>query len=104
MTALCHAFGQGRGGWTQIDDIVPVLMASDNYGRVVDHHAATLVLEELCACGYVEERNGAFRPTLPSLSSHFALLQSSAKEDNMVVRAVRAALPETPAGRPPAGA
>ena len=92
MTALNYAFGQGCENWTPIDDIVPVLMASDNYGRAVDERAATAIVEQLCAFGYVEERNGAFRPTLPSLSSHFALMRHDAKEDNKVVRAVRAAL------------
>ena len=94
MTALVQAFGKRRddgGDWTPIDDLVPVLMASDNFGRPVDEEAAITVIEELCASGYLEEGAGAFRPVLPSLSSHFAHMQRSLVPNNKVVRAVQAA-------------
>ena len=94
MTALVQAFGKGKGedDWTPIDDLLPTVMASDNFGRPVDEETAIAVIEELCASGYLEESAGVFRPVLPSLSSHFAHMQRSLAPNNKVVRAVQAAV------------
>ena len=93
MTALAHAFGVERDGWTKVGDIKRAIMAADEFGDSVPAEAATKAIRELCAQGYVEVRQGAGRPVLPSLASHFDELRR-ASSDNDVVRAVQAALGE----------
>ena len=90
--ALAHAFAGAKFEWTPIGDIVPVLMASDNYGRPVDADTATAVIEELCVNGYVENHMGVCRPVLPSLASHFMEMQRGAPAHSTAVQAVQAAL------------
>ena len=92
MTALVQVFGNGTGGWTPLDAIIPALMASDDFGKPVDEESAATVLEELCANGYIEKGLGEFRPALPSLASHFKAVQLDLASNNQVVRAVRSAL------------
>lgn len=91
-TALAYAFGSG-GKWVQVGDVKRVLMASDEFGDPVDAKTATNVLKEMCAHGYVENRHGACRPVLPSLTSHFKEVAHASALDNEVERAIRAALP-----------
>ena len=88
--ALAHAFRDS--GWTPIEEIIPVLMASDDYGTKLDANAAVAIIEGLQANGYVERTGGACRPTIPSLASHFAGLRIASPADSKVVQAVRAAL------------
>lgn len=71
MTALAQAFSNEQDGWTPVADVKRALMAADDFGNPVDARTATRILKELCANGYVEQRTGACRPVLPSLSSHF---------------------------------
>lgn len=94
MTALAHAFGVERDGWTKVADIKRAVMAADEFGDSVEAEAATKAIRELCAHGYVEIRQGACRPVLPSLVSHFDELRRASSSDNDVVRAVQAALGE----------
>ena len=94
MAALAHAFGDGNDGWTSIGDVKRVLMAADDFGDPVDARTATRTIKELCAQGYVETRQGACRPVLPSLSSHFNELRHVCVPDNEVLQAIRAALPD----------
>ena len=94
MTALAHAFAEEKAEWIPIEDIVPALMASDDFGRPVDAEAAPTVIEELCASGYVERHMSVCRPVLPSLASHFKGMQRAAAPHSKVVQAVRAALPD----------
>ena len=91
-TALAQAFGRGDGAWTPVADIKRALMASDDFGDPVDGRTATTVLKQLCANGYVEQRTGACRPVLPSLSSYFDDIRRSLSPDNEVVLSVRATL------------
>ena len=92
LTALAHAFADENNGWTPIGDVKRVLMAADNFGDPVDASTATRTIKELCAQGYVETRQGACRPALPSLSSHFDELRHVRVPDNEVLQAIRAAL------------
>lgn len=93
-TALTHAFQGDRADWTPIEDVVHTLMASDDFGRPVDQNAATKVIEELCASGYVERRLGVCRPALPSLASHLGEMQRDAPSRGKAVQAIRAAVSE----------
>ena len=77
-----------------IEEVVPTLMASDDFGRPVDEDAATTVVEELCASGYVERHMTVCRPVLPSLASHFMEMRRAAPSHSKVVQAVRAASPD----------
>ena len=99
-TALAHAFADGETGWTPIEDIVPALQASDDFGRPVDADTATTVIEELCASGYVEQGMGVFRPILPSLTSYFQEMQRNAPPGSKAVQAVRATLADRARGEP----
>ena len=92
MSALAYAFGEERDGWTRVDDVKRAVMAADEYGESVEAKAATGVIRELCAHGYVEVRQGACRPVLPSLASHFHEVRGASPPDNEVVQAVQAAL------------
>lgn len=92
ITALAHAFGAEHDGWTRIEDIKRAVMAGDEFGESVEAKAATKTIRELCAHGYVEVRQGACRPALPSLASHFQEVRRASAPDNEVVRAVQAAL------------
>ena len=92
ITALAHAFGAERDGWTRMDDVQRTVMAADELGQPVAAEAATRTIRELCAHGYVEVRQGACRPALPSLASHFQEVRRACAPDNEVVQAVRAAL------------
>ena len=96
LTALAHAFGNGNNGWTTIGDVKRALMAADNFGDPVDARTATRTIKELCAHGYVETRQGACRPILPSLSSHFDEMRHLEVPDNEAVQAVRAAPRQAP--------
>ena len=91
--ALAHAFGRDGEHWTPIDELLAVLMASDNRGRPVDEEVALALVDGLCATGFVEQDAGSLRPLLPSLSSHFEAVQQNAAPNDKAVRAVRAALP-----------
>ena len=90
-TALAHAFAGEDADWTPIEDVVLTLMASDDFGRPVDRNAATSVIEELCASGYVERRMSVCRPALPSLASHLDEMQRDAPSRSKTVQAIRAA-------------
>lgn len=90
-TALAHAFAGEETGWTPIEDVVLTLMASDDFGRPVDQNAATKVIEELCASGYVERRMSVCRPALPSLASHLGEMQRDAPSRGRAAQAIRAA-------------
>ena len=92
ITALAHAFGAERDGWTRMDDVQRTVMAADEFGQPVAAAAATRTIRELCAHGYVEVRQGACRPALPSLASHFQEVRRACAPDNEVVQAVQAAL------------
>ena len=92
MTALAYAFGVERKGWTRVGDIKRAIMAADEFGDSVAAKAAARAIRELCAHGFVEVRQGACRPVLPPLASHFHELRRVSSPDNEVVRAVRAAL------------
>ena len=92
MTALSHAFAQGAGSWTPVAELKRVLMASDDFGNPVDADTATAVLKELHANGYVVHHAGAYRPALPSLSSHFESIRRDLQPQNEVVRSVQTAL------------
>ena len=89
-TALSHALGDENGDWTPISDVKQALMASDDFGDPVDQRRATAILKQLCAIGYVEQRAGACRPVLPSLSSYFQDIRHGFAPDNEVAQAVRA--------------
>ena len=78
MTALVHAFADGKAEGTPIEDVVLALMAADDFGRPVDEDAATTVIEELCASGYVERQMSVCRPVLPSLASYLKDMQGNA--------------------------
>lgn len=90
-TALAHAFAGEETDWTPIEDVVLTLMASDDFGRPVDQNAATKVIEELCASGYVERRMSVCRPALPSLASHLGEMQRDAPSRGRAAQAIRAA-------------
>ena len=99
MTALAHAFGVEHNGWTKVGDIKRAIAAADEYGDSVDGKTATRVIKELRDNGYVEVRQGACRPVLPSLASHFQELRQASSSGNEVVRAVRVALSVHDEGR-----
>ena len=92
ITALAYAFGVKRNGWTKVGDIKRAIMAADEFGESVAAKIATRAIRELCAHGFVEVRQGACRPVLPSLDSHFDEVRRVSSPDNEVVRAIRAAL------------
>ena len=98
-TALAHALAGEETGWTPIEDVVLTLMASDDFGWPVDREAATAVIEELCASGYVERRMSVCRPVLPSLASHLNEMQRDAPPGSKTVQTIRAAVSDR-AGRP----
>ncbi len=85
MTALAHAFTADETAWTPIEDVVNTLMASDDFGKPVEQKAATAVIKELCASGYVERRMGVCRPVLPSLASHLKEMQRDAQGGNVSI-------------------
>ena len=99
--ALAHAFT--AEGWTPIEDVVPVLMASDDYGATLDAKTAVAIIEGLEANGYLERTGGDCQLTVPSLASHFADLRIASPADSKVVRAVRAALPDSRQSKTPSG-
>ena len=90
--ALSHAFNTNRNGWTNIGDVRQVLAASANNGEPVDGRAASRLVDEMCTHGFVEERDGTCRLTLPSLASHFAEIRRGLRPDNDAVQAVRTAV------------
>lgn len=70
-------------------------MASNEYGDPVQAQNASRVIEELHTHGYVDVRQGKCRPVLPSLTSHFnEMRRASSMQDNEVLQAIRAALPD----------
>ena len=91
--ALAHAFGGGDDGWKTIESIVPVLMASDDFGRPVDADSAISIVEELSANGYVERNMDVCRPALPSLTSYLMEKQQAVQDDSAVARKIRNAMP-----------
>ena len=99
MTALAHAFGVEHDGWTKVGDVKRAIEAADEYGDSVDDKTATRVIKELRDNGYVEVRQGACRPALPSLTSHFQDMRRASSSENEVVRAVRVALSVHDEGR-----
>ena len=91
MTALAHAFAADETAWTPIEDVVHALMASDDFGKPVEHDTAITVIKDLCASGYVEQRMGVCRPVLPSLASHLKEMQSHAPPRGNAARTTRTA-------------
>lgn len=91
--ALAHAFGGGDDGWKTIESTVPVLMASDDFGRPVDADSAINIVEELCANGYVERSLDVCRSALPSLTSYLSEKKAAVQDDSAVARKIRNAMP-----------
>ena len=91
--ALAHALGRRDDGWKTIESIVPMLMASDDFGRAVDADSAIAIVEELCANGYVERDMDVCRPALPSLTSYLMEKKAAVQDDSVVARKVRNAMP-----------
>ena len=91
-TALAHAFAAANEGWTPIGNITAVLAAADDFGVPVGRDAATAVVKELCANGFVEKSMSKFRPAIPSLSAHFAAIRAEAPSRDDVVKTIRAAM------------
>ena len=94
MLALAFAFGSSRNnGWVPPDVVKSALMASDRQGYPVKSSAATNVLREMEHHGYIQsDLMGMCRPTLPSLSGHFAEIASEITPDNKVALAIRSAV------------
>ena len=92
MMALAQAFTHATDGWTPVASLKRALMASDDFGDPVDGRAASSVIKEMCANGYVEMRVDKCRPVLPSLLSHFETIRHGLEPHNEVVQAVQAAL------------
>ena len=92
ITALALAFGAEHEGWTKIEDLKRAVMAADEFGECVDANAARRTIRELSSHGYVQVHQGACRPALPSLASHFQEVRRASSMANEVVRAVQAAL------------
>lgn len=93
--ALSHAFPGGSTAWTSIEDVVAVLMASDNFGRPVAEDVAVAIVDELSANGFVEEHMTGCRLALPPLESHFKEMHLGVdprSKASQAVRAVRADL------------
>ena len=88
--ALAHVFGGQAEGWKAMGDIAAVLMASDDYGDPVSNDVAKDVVKDMHYRGYLDRRMGAFRPALPSLTSHFASIVRDMPKHNPAVQAVRA--------------
>ena len=91
-TALAHAFVDNGDGWTPIEDVLTVLMASDNRGKPVQEDAARAVFDEMCASGYIDEEVDDCRPALPSMTSHFEEARRKMNPQGKSMRAIRAAL------------
>ena len=91
-TALAHAFANDADGWTPIEDVLTILMASDNRGKPVDEDAARSVFDEMCASGYIDEDVDDCRPALPSMTSHFEEVRRKMDPRGKSMRAICAAL------------
>ena len=91
-TALAHAFDGSRKGWTRIEDVVDMLARVDNRGEPVDRGAALTVFDELCAEGYVVQRETDCKPALPSMEAHLAEKRMAADPDSKAMRAIRSVL------------
>ena len=91
-TALAHAFANDENGWTSIDDVLAILMASDNRGKPVNENAARSVFDEMCASGYIVEEADDCRSALPSMTSHFQEVRSRMNPHGKSMLAIRAAV------------
>ena len=98
--ALAHAFASNGNGWTPIEDVLTVLMASDNRGAPVEENAARAVFDEMCASGYIDEEVDACRLSLPSLTSHFEEIRRKMNPRGKSTRAICAALSANNEGQP----
>ena len=98
-TALAHAFAINGNGWTPIDDVLTILMASDNRGKPVDEDAARSVFDEMCASGYIDEEVDDCRPALPSMTSHFEEVRRKMNPRGKSMQAICAALSARDDGR-----
>ena len=92
-TALSLAFGTSEEEWIPATDLVQALMAADNRGLPVDQATTVQVMDELRDNGYIEERSGACRPAIPSLTTHFKATLGDLRPDGQAVRLVLDALP-----------
>ena len=93
-TALANAFFDADEGWTPVDNVIRVLMASDEFGAPVQREEANAMLKALRTQGYIEFHAQSCRPALPSLASHFAALRNEMDSRSQSVRAIQNAKAE----------
>ena len=93
-TALAHIFGDGIGEWMPLDEVKQALASSDDNGEPVDTSAASRIINELQDQGYIDRQHGACRTILHSLATHFAEVRQAFDPNDVVMQAVRAAVPD----------
>ena len=91
-TALACAFTEAANGRVPAAAVVAALTTVAKRGSAVGEEAAWQVVEEICAAGFMVERDDFLELTLPSLMTHFQDVCRRAPPNVRTMDAVRAAL------------